>query len=219
MPSGEWLESTTPISGMPSFLASATAILWKPTSIDEDGVRQRVHVLDAADVLLELVHLAREHQLLLLAHGVEAGFLLGLHVLQALDRGLDGLEVGQHAAEPALVDEGHAGALRLRRRRSRAPGAWCRPSGWCRGWRPAAWRTWSRPGTSAAIFSRLMMWILLRWPKMNGAILGFQKRVWWPKWTPASSISRMDDGHGELRRLGLKSGPQSQPWLATGATP
>jgi hypothetical protein len=21
--------------------------------------------------------------------------------------------------------------------------------------------------------------------------LGFQKRVWWPKWTPASSISRM----------------------------
>ncbi len=28
MPSGLWLESTTPISGMPSFLASDTAILW-----------------------------------------------------------------------------------------------------------------------------------------------------------------------------------------------
>ena len=41
---------------------------------------------------------------------VEAGFLLGLHVLQTLDRGLDGLEVGQHAAEPAGVDERHAGA-------------------------------------------------------------------------------------------------------------
>ncbi|GAA4338060.1 hypothetical protein GCM10023144_34620 [Pigmentiphaga soli] len=26
---------------------------------------------------------------------------------------------------------------------------------------------------------------------MKGAILGFQKRVWCPKWTPASSISRM----------------------------
>src|SRR5687767_7917282 len=26
---------------------------------------------------------------------------------------------------------------------------------------------------------------------MYGAILGFQKRVWCPKWTPASSISRM----------------------------
>ena len=38
------------------------------------------------------------------------------------------------------------------------------------------------------VFSRLTMWILLRWPKMYGAIFGFQKRVWWPKWTPASSI-------------------------------
>src|SRR4051794_17295449 len=26
---------------------------------------------------------------------------------------------------------------------------------------------------------------------MYGAILGFQKRVWCPKWTPASSISRI----------------------------
>src|SRR5512139_2207518 len=37
-----------------------------------------------------------------------------------------------------------------------------------------------------------MMWIRLRSPKMNGAIFGFQKRVWCPKWTPASSICRMD---------------------------
>ena len=36
------------------------------------------------------------------------------------------------------------------------------------------------------------MWILLRSPKMNWAIFGFQKRVWCPKWTPASSICRMD---------------------------
>src|SRR5277367_6058724 len=42
------------------------------------------------------------------------------------------------------------------------------------------------------VFSRLMIWILLRSPKMNGAIFGFQKRVWCPKWTPASSICRMD---------------------------
>jgi hypothetical protein len=54
-----------------------------------------------------------EHQLLFLAQAVQAGFLLGLHVLQALDRGLDGLEVGQHAAQPALVDERHASALRF----------------------------------------------------------------------------------------------------------
>jgi hypothetical protein len=38
----------------------------------------------------------------------------------------------------------------------------------------------------------LMMWILFRSPKMKGAIFGFQKRVWCPKWTPASSICRID---------------------------
>src|SRR4029079_8716669 len=27
----------------------------------------------------------------------------------------------------------------------------------------------------------------LRSPKMNRRIFGFQRRVWWPKWTPASS--------------------------------
>ncbi len=27
----------------------------------------------------------------------------------------------------------------------------------------------------------------LRSPKMNRFIFGFQRRVWWPKWTPASS--------------------------------
>src|SRR3984957_7255039 len=42
------------------------------------------------------------------------------------------------------------------------------------------------------VFSILMIWILLRSPKMKGAIFGFQKRVWCPKWTPASSICRMD---------------------------
>src|SRR2546425_12352102 len=28
--------------------------------------------------------------------------------------------------------------------------------------------------------------------KMKRRILGFQRRVWWPKWTPASSSSRME---------------------------
>src|SRR6218665_3361981 len=80
---------------------------------DEDRVGQCAHVLYAADVFFELVDFAREGQLLFLAQAVEPRFLLGLHVLEPLDRGLDGLEVGQHAAEPALVDERHAGAQRL----------------------------------------------------------------------------------------------------------
>ncbi|MCY1235680.1 hypothetical protein D9M72_483050 [compost metagenome] len=76
----------------------------------EDRVRHAAHVLDAADRLFQLQHLALEHQRFLLAHGVQrAGFLGGFHVLQALDRDLDRLEVGQHAAEPAGVDVGHAG--------------------------------------------------------------------------------------------------------------
>ena len=36
------------------------------------------------------------------------------------------------------------------------------------------------------------MWIPLRSAKMNGRIFGFQRRVWWPKWTPASSSWRID---------------------------
>ena len=42
------------------------------------------------------------------------------------------------------------------------------------------------------VFSKLIMWILLRAPKMYGPILGDQNRVWWPKCTPASSIWRIE---------------------------
>jgi len=46
-------------------------------------------------------------------------------------------------------------------------------------------------------FSRLMIWILLRWPKMNGAILGVPK---------AGLVSEMDAGfqhftHGDGHRF------------------
>src|ERR1700737_1880179 len=67
------------------------------------------------------------------------------------------------------------------------------------------------------VFSRLMMWILLRSPKMNGAILGFQKRVWCPKWTPASSICRIDTlvintpGRVEPPRIPIGN-PSSSSW-------
>src|SRR6478752_4835323 len=36
------------------------------------------------------------------------------------------------------------------------------------------------------------MWMLLRSPKMYGFIFGFQRCVWWPKWTPASRSWRID---------------------------
>ena len=64
------------------------------------------------------------------------------------------------------------------------------------------------------------MWILLRSPKMKGAIFGFQKRVWCPKWTPASSICRMDTlAMVKVSLSGLASThPMRQPLrLAVGA--
>ncbi len=45
--------------------------------------------------------------------------------------------------------------------------------------------------SSRSVFCRSMMWIPPRSPKMKRRILGFHRRVWWPKWTPASSSSLM----------------------------
>jgi hypothetical protein len=41
---------------------------------------------------------------------------------------------------------------------------------------------------------------------MNGFILGFQRRVWWPKWTPASSSCRIEvDGTGATSWFGCSA--------------
>ena len=64
-----------------------------------------------------------------------------------------------------------------------------------RTWSPRATvsRTNSRATSSRwTVWARSMMWIPLRSAKMNGRILGFQRRVWWPKWTPASSSCRIE---------------------------
>ena len=61
------------------------------------------------------------------------------------------------------------------------------------------------------------MWIPLRSAKMYGFIFGFQRRVWWPKWTPASSSWRMETvgtGKDLLFGSGLR-GPRRRgpdPW-------
>src|ERR1700722_19672439 len=41
----------------------------------------------------------------------------------------------------------------------------------------------------ARVFERSMMWMPLRASKMKGFILGFQRFVWCPKWTPESNNS------------------------------
>ena len=80
---------------------------------DEHRVGRALHVLDAAEVGLELGQvglgghaLARRQQRELALGGV------ALEIVQALDAQRDRLEVGQQAAEPAMVDVGHAGVLR-----------------------------------------------------------------------------------------------------------
>ena len=75
------------------------------------------HVADAAEVGLQLLELTVEQQQLLLGelragHVLEVDLLELLHALHALG---DGGEVGQHAAEPAVVHVGHAHAAGLLR--------------------------------------------------------------------------------------------------------
>ena len=59
----------------------------------------------------KLGDVALEQQGFLLDRRLGASFDLSLHVLQVLQRTLDRLEVGHHAAQPTRVDVGHAGAL------------------------------------------------------------------------------------------------------------
>src|SRR5699024_7255243 len=81
---------------------------------DEQRIRQAGHFLDAADTALELVHFALATQRFALVELVDGAVLEHLlQVFQTLDRVAHGLEVRQHAAEPAVIDIGHAGALRL----------------------------------------------------------------------------------------------------------
>src|SRR6187402_1966712 len=78
---------------------------------DEQGVRQTIHVLDAAQRVLQLVALTATGQHFVLDQLLErtVGFG-GFEFLQAGDRLLDRAEVGQHATEPTGGDERLAGA-------------------------------------------------------------------------------------------------------------
>ena len=82
---------------------------------DEHRVRQAVHILDATQAALQLFLLATQGERLLFikARVHRAVGVHRLQLLEALDRLLDGLEVGQHATQPAMVDEGHVAALGL----------------------------------------------------------------------------------------------------------
>ena len=81
---------------------------------DEQGAGQLLHVLHAAEVLLELLDLGEVlHDFLLGKHIERAVSLHGLELVETVHAGAHGLEVGHHAAEPAGVDIVHIAAKSL----------------------------------------------------------------------------------------------------------
>ena len=112
MTSGSQLVSTTATTGRPSLRASVTAMCSFFVSMTKTAFGQPVQVGDAAQVAAQLLELAGVLQRLALGHAVEvAGRLHGPQLLHALHPARHGGEVGEHAAEPALVHVGHAAGL------------------------------------------------------------------------------------------------------------
>ena len=75
---------------------------------------QALHLAHAAERALELVHLLGQLGRFLLGHPLEVAVLLArLELLEQADPLLDRHEVGEHAAQPALVDVRLVGAGRL----------------------------------------------------------------------------------------------------------
>src|ERR1035437_1438302 len=86
---------------------------------DEDRVGHAVKVRDARKVAVELLELAAVTQRLALGHALEvAGLLHAPQLHHALDAPGHSGEVGEHATQPALVDEGHSAGVRVVRDRA-----------------------------------------------------------------------------------------------------
>ncbi len=78
----------------------------------EDGVGDALEIRDTREVAVEFLEFAAVAQRLALGHVVEVtGALHRTQFHHALHATGDGGEVGEHAAQPALVDEGHAAGL------------------------------------------------------------------------------------------------------------
>ena len=81
---------------------------------DEERPRQFAHLAHAGEVLLELVLLGAKLDLLLLGQGRHSTVVLHrLELSETIDALAHRDEVGEHAAEPPLIHEGHAGTLGL----------------------------------------------------------------------------------------------------------
>ena len=79
---------------------------------DPDGAGDLRHVTDTTESARELDHLAIEDEQFLLRHAATGNVaeVNELKFLESLDSFVHRLEVGEHPAEPAVVDVGHANA-------------------------------------------------------------------------------------------------------------
>ena len=78
---------------------------------DEQGAGEALHLLHAAQVLLQLGDLAQVLHDFLLGQHIEGAVLLHpLELVESVHTGAHGLEVGHHAAQPAGVDKVHVAA-------------------------------------------------------------------------------------------------------------
>ena len=112
--SGSQLVSTMPMTGIFSLRASSTAIFSFLRVDDEDGVGQARHAADAVEVLRQLLALFLVARDFLLRERVEPA--VGRHrleIAQPAEAALNRREVGEEAAQPALVDVEHPAALRF----------------------------------------------------------------------------------------------------------
>jgi hypothetical protein len=86
---------------------------------DENRLGEFAEAADPAQVALQLLKFPAVTQRFLLGHRLEVASLLhGFEFLHALHPSRDGLEVGQHAAQPALVHIRHSTGIGIRGNRA-----------------------------------------------------------------------------------------------------
>ena len=78
---------------------------------DEQRIGQTGHVLDAAQTALQLLHIPAQPDHFFFAQAFKSAVLsLQVQILEPLNGLANGFEVGQHPAQPAVIDIGHAAA-------------------------------------------------------------------------------------------------------------
>src|SRR5690606_26272973 len=96
------------------FVGFADGVIFVINVDYKHNIRQTAHVFDTTKAALQLFQIAGAYQGFFFGQLVESAVLsLGFQFAQALDGSADGFVVGQHAAQPAVVNVRHAATLGL----------------------------------------------------------------------------------------------------------